>query len=136
MLNTPPSTRVEPDPASIRNPTQDGSANVDLTRHGSGAGPILNPTIPFFLRAIRLAGSRKFGGAPSASARLTRAEDASGERHPPAVRLGGLLLQPRDLLPHEVAVDALALHQHLRRAVFAHLSGLQHDDAIEIAQAR
>src|SRR5262249_52737597 len=36
----------------------------------------------------------------------------------------------------QVAIDAFALHQHLRRTVFADLARLQHDDPIEVAQAR
>src|SRR6266568_874470 len=53
-----------------------------------------------------------------------------------ASALGGLFFQPRHLSPDQVAVDALASHQHLRRTVLADPSRLQHDDPIEIAQAR
>jgi hypothetical protein len=64
-------------------------------------------------------------------------ESDAGARHrPQAVHaLGSLFRQPCHLLPHQVAIDAFALHQHLRRTVFAHLACLQHDDPIKIAQA-
>jgi hypothetical protein len=62
--------------------------------------------------------------------------DAGARRRPQAVHaLGSLFRQPCHLLPHQVAIDAFALHQHLRRPVFADPSCLQHDDPIEIAQA-
>src|SRR2546427_894613 len=62
---------------------------------------------------------------------------AAARRRPFAVHaLGSLFRQPCHLLLHQVAIDAFALHQHLRRTVFADLSRLQHDDPIEIAQAR
>jgi hypothetical protein len=42
--------------------------------------------------------------------------------------LGSLFRQPCQLLLHQVAIDAFALHQHLRRTVFADPARLQHDD--------
>ena len=73
---------------------------------------------------------------PGALTNATGWRDAGARRRPQAVcALGSLIRQPCHLLLHQVAIDAFALHQHLRRTVFADLSRLQHDDPIEIAQA-
>ena len=52
-----------------------------------------------------------------------------------AAGLGGLLLEPRDFPPDQIAVDPVAVKQNLRRTVFADRSQLQHDDPIEAAEA-
>src|SRR5262245_34150177 len=49
---------------------------------------------------------------------------------------GSGFLEARHLSPNQVAIDAFASHQHLRRAVLADLARLQHDDTVEVAQTR
>ena len=66
---------------------------------------------------------------------LRRATPLPTLRPPDAVKLRGLLLEPRHFLPDQVAVDTVAAQEDLRRTVLADRSRLQHDDPIEAAQA-
>jgi hypothetical protein len=60
---------------------------------------------------------------------VTGWRDVGARQRPQAVwALGSLFRQPCQLLLHQVAIDAFALHQHLRRTVFADPARLQHDD--------
>jgi hypothetical protein len=57
---------------------------------------------------------------------VTGWRDVGARQRPQAVwALGSLFRQPCQLLLHQVAIDAFALHQHLRRTVFADPARLQ-----------
>ena len=66
---------------------------------------------------------------------LRRATPLPTLRPPDAVKLRGLLLEPRHFPPDQVAIDTVAAQEDLRRTVLADSSRLQHDDPIEAAQA-
>ena len=87
-------------------------------------------------RQVPQYGARRVTGA--SPTRLRSPVPAYGRRRAVAgrSRSGGLLGEAAHLPLHEIAIGPFVAHQHIGRPILDDLSGLQHDDAVEIPDRR